>query len=350
MNQRMAMIRTRRAWMTAALALVALGALASSPARAATAGTKSPAAKAPARAKAATPAKADSVPAATTTRTVTSEAMTLKGGEDGTVFRSLTIEGEDRIHIEVERPALSLGLDPEQAPGLEWGSALDVLDRTTPDALAPLMDRSAQESSPWVARPWLSHFASGPVARIRPEVKGVEQWKLTIVDERGATAAAFSGRGDPPAEISWDGRMPNGASVQPGVTYSYVFEAKDKAGNKRNFVGEGFRVPAFRLDTADGPVLVFTGAELNAAKNAPASAAPPIVLEAATALNRVPNSTRRVRVEVTARSQDEAGATAQRIGRWLTPNLVGDPARVDCVAMVRPDAPVGGSVRIALAP
>jgi hypothetical protein len=115
-------------------------------------------------------------------------------------------------------------------------------------------------------------------------------------------------------------------------------------------VGEGFRVPAFRLDTADGPVLVFTGAELNAGKNGPTSAAPPIVLEAATALNHVPNSSRRVRVEVTARTQDEAGATAQRLGRWLTPNLVGDPARVDCVAMVRPDAPVGGSVRIALAP
>jgi len=350
MNQRMAMIRPVRAWTTAALALAALGALASTPASAATSGKKSASAKAPAAAKASASAKPDSVLAATGTRTVTSEAMTLKGGEDGTVFRSLTIEGEDRIHIEVERPVLTLGLDPERAPGLEWGSALDVLDRTTPDALAPMVDLSATESSPYVARPWLSHFASGPVARIRPEVKGLEQWKMTIVDERGATAATYTGRGDPPAEITWDGRMSNGASVQPGVTYSYVFEARDKAGNKRNFVGEGFRVPAFRLDTADGPVLVFTGAELNTGKNAPASAAPPIVLEAATALNQVPNTSRRVRVEVTARSQDEAGATAQRLGRWLTPNLVGDPARVDCVALVRPDAPVGGSVRITLAP
>ena len=352
MNQRMALIRPGRSWTSAALALVALVALASTPARAATAGKKTApaAAKALAAAKVTTPAKPDSVLAATSTRTVTSEAMTLKGGEDGTVFRSLTIEGEDRIHIEVERPELSLGLDPERAPGLEWGSALDVLDRTTPDALAPLVDLSARESSPFVARPWLSHFASGPVARIRPEVKGLEQWKLTIVDERGATAGTFSGRGDPPAEITWDGRLPNGTTVLPGVTYSYVFEARDKAGNKRNFVGEGFRVPAFRIDSAEGPVLVFTGAELNAVKNVQPGAAPPIVLEAATALNHVPNSSRRVRVEVTARTQDEAGATAQRIGRWLTPNLVGDPARVDCVAMVRPDAPVGGSVRITLAP
>jgi hypothetical protein len=89
---------------------------------------------------------------------------------------------------------------------------------------------------------------------------------------------------------------------------------------------------------------------MSSAKNASPGAAPPIVLEAATALNHAPNSSRRVRVEVTARTQDEAGTTAQRLGRWLAPNLVGDPARVDCVAMVRPDAPVGGSVRITLAP
>lgn len=346
MNENTAMIGGGRSWTLAVLTAAALVAMSASPApaaaaRAATAranGPVRPAAGAPAVAVTARPdpARADS-----------GDGMTLRGGEDGTVFRTLTIEGEDRIHIEVERPVLKLGLDPESAPGLDWGSASDVLDRTTPDALAPLLDLSARVASPWVARPWLSHFASGPVARVRPDVKGVEQWKLTVVDERGETAASFAGRGDPPAEIAWDGRTPNGGAVLPGVTYSYVFEARDRAGNRRNFVGEGFRVPAFRFDAADGPVLAFTGAELRGARDEAPAFAPPIVLEAATALNGTANASRRVRIEVTARSAEEAGATSQRLGRWLAPLLIGDPARVDLVALARPDAPAGGSIRIA---
>ena len=276
----------------------------------------------------------------------TASSYTMHGGEEGTVFRSLTIEGEDRIHIEVERPALVLGLDPATAPGLDWGSPLDVLERTGPDPLVPLLDATARESSPYVARPWLSHFESGPVARIRPDVKGVEQWKLTVVDERGATAASFAGRGDPPAEIAWNGRLPDGTLVQPGVTYSYVLEAHDRAGNKRNFVGDGFRVTAFRADTPDGPAMVFTGAELRGASD---SSAPPIMLEAAGTLNRAPGGPKRVRVNVTARTSEEAAATAQRVTRWLAPNLAGDPSRIETSTAVRPDAPVGGAIRISAA-
>jgi hypothetical protein len=334
----------------ALLAVATLAVAAALPALAAT--TASPGAHAKTAARsAATNRTVTAAPAPDSARASNAGAsggdMVLHGGEDGTVFRTLTVEGEDRIHIEVERPTLALDLDPESAPGLDWGSALDVLDRTTPDALAPLLDVTSREASPFVARPWLSHFTAGPVARFRPDMKGVARWKLTVVDERGETAALFGGNGDPPAEIAWNGRTANGGSVQPGVTYSYVFEAHDRAGNRRNFVGEGFRVPTFRYDAAEGPVLVFTGAELRGAKDETPVAAPPIVLETATALNQVAGATRRVRVEVTARGLEEANATAQRLNRWLAPLLIGDPARLDCVALTRPDAPAGGSIRIA---
>ena len=275
--------------------------------------------------------------------------MTLKGGEEGTVFRTLTVEGEDRIHIEVERPALKLDLDPEQAPGLDWGSARDVLDRTTPDLSAPLMTMSAREPSPFVARPWLGRFSDEPVARFRPEVRNVQTWKLIVVDARGEAVASFTGKGEPPREIAWNGRTTTGGAVRPGVTYSYVFEARDQAGNKRNFVGEGFRVSAFRVEGAGGPELVFAGRELPAVSRSSASEspAPPIMLEAATALNQSPASSRPVQVEVTARSFEEANAIATRLTRWLAPLVIGDPARLQAVARVQPDAPEGGAVRIA---
>jgi hypothetical protein len=282
--------------------------------------------------------------------------MTLKSGQEGTVFRTLTVEGEDRIHIDVERPALHMELDPEHAPGLDWGTARDVLDRTTPDLGAPLLALSARETSPYVARPWLSHFATGAVARFRPEVKGVERWKLTVANARGEAIATFQGRGDPPREIAWDGRSTGGGMVVPGMTYSYVFEAHDRAGNKRNFVGEGFQVAAWRLDTPAGPMLTFAGTELSAglsggAEGARAASAdpPPVVLEAASWLNQSPRPAQTLRIESSARTLEEANRLASSVMTWLAPRLIGGAARMQVAPEVRADAPAGGVVRIAAA-
>ncbi len=54
--------------------------------------------------------------------------MKLQGGEEGTIFKSLRIEGEDRVRIEFERPPLELSLDPKTAPGLDWESFVAVLE------------------------------------------------------------------------------------------------------------------------------------------------------------------------------------------------------------------------------
>lgn len=282
-------------------------------------------------------------------------SMTLRGGEEGTVFRSLTIEGEDRIHFEVERPVLHLELDPEKAPGLDWGSAREVLDRTSPDLISPFLAMSTRGLSPYVAHPWLSHFASGVVAIFRPDVKGVERWKLSVANARGEAVVAFEGRGDPPREIAWNGLSANGAPVLPGLTYSYVFEASDRAGNKRNFVGEGFGVSAWRLETPTGPSLSFSGSELRttsggaAARLAAMDGAPAVVIEAASWLNQSARPTQLLRLEATARSVDEADLLAGRVSRWLGPLLIGGVARMQVATEVRADAPESGAVRITAA-
>jgi hypothetical protein len=273
--------------------------------------------------------------------------LVLKGGDEGTVFRTLTVEGEDRIHIEVERPTLRLDMDPAKAPGLDRGTVADVLDRTTPDLEAPLLASSARAPSPWVAHAWLSHFPSGAVARFRPSVTSVARWKLLVVDAHAESVAVFQGEGDPPHEIAWDGRATDGSPVLPGASYSYVFEARDKAGNKRHFVGEGFRVDTFRFDTSQGPTLVFAGTELARPGGMTwgPDEAPPIVLQVASELNQQP-SERAVRIEVTARSAEEANALGRRLMRWMSPHLLGDPARLESVGFVASDAPVGAAVKI----
>ena len=272
-----------------------------------------------------------------------SHAETLKGDREGTVFQSLTVEGEDRVHVAFARPTLELSLDPLSAPGLEWGDARDVLNRTQPDALAPLLGASSSELPAALGRPWLDRFASGAVARFRPQVEGVERWKLVVADSRGAAVRTFEGHGRPPREIAWDGRDANGAPATPGLTYSYVFEAYDRAGNKRNFVGAGFTVPSYRLDTPAGPVLTFGGAELDAGPTS-APGVCPFVLEAASWLDQAPSLTQPLRATVTARSLEQSRAIADRLTRSLGPLLAGDPSRLTSVALVQPDAPEAGTI------
>jgi hypothetical protein len=286
---------------------------------------------------AAVPRPAASTPAAASPRaTAHDSSFTLKGGEEGTDFRTLTIEGEDRVHIEFDRPPVVVDLDPSKVPGLDIGSARDVLNRTVPDLVTPLTGLSSRERSPYLARPWLRQFASGTVAQFRPAVRGTERWKLLIANSRGQTVASFDGRGEPPKEITWDGRSQSGSPVIPGLTYSYVFEAYDRAGNKRNFVGQGFTVNAYRFDTPSGPTLACAAHDLK----------DPILLEIASWWNQANRPRDPVRVTATSRTYEEANSLAQRAVKTLGVRLIGDPSRVQAVAQVEPDSPEGGVLRV----
>ena len=149
----------------------------------------------------------------------TDSTMSLKGSEEGTVFKTLTIEGEDRVHIEFERPALSLDLDPLKAPGLDWQNTREILARCGIDFVSPLVALSADERSPYLARPWLDVFASGNVVRFRPALKDVAGWRMTIADSRSRTVAVYEGKGEPPEELGWNGCSKDGKPMPPGLTY-----------------------------------------------------------------------------------------------------------------------------------
>jgi hypothetical protein len=284
--------------------------------------------------------------------------MTLRAGQDRTDFRSMTIEGEDRVQVEVERPELALELDAEKVPGLESGGAADVMNRVAPDLTTSYLGISSQLPSPYVGRPWLRQFVSGPVARFQPNVKGVERWKLVVLDSKGEVVRTYEGKGDAPKEISWDGRSQGGTLVTPGLTYSYYFEAFDKAGNKRNFVGEGFKVSAYRVDSPAGPVLVFSGQSvIQAQKNGRAfgmgagtgsRAIPAVILETVSWINQA-NSSQPIQITVNARSYEQANLLAKQVAATMTELALGDPSRVRTSAEVAPDAADGGVVRVSLA-
>lgn len=310
----------------------------------------------------ATDVNASTVPGASngpsTTNASSDTTMTLHGGQERTDFRTLTVEGEDRVHVDVERPQLAIDLDPDKVHGLESGTAADVLNRVAPDLTTAYLATSTNQPMPYVAHPWLSQFATGAVARFEPNVKDVDRWKLMVADSKGQVVKTFEGKGDPPKQMQWDGRSQNGNPVTPGLTYSYIFEAYDKAGNKRNFVGQGFRVSAYRLDAPSGPVLVFSGQNLLASQKSGTSfgmgagtgprQTPAIILEAASWLNQSEKVAQPIRVTATARGYEQASFLAKVVGNSLSQYVLGDPNRIQTVGEVVPDAPDGGMVRIAL--
>ena len=294
---------------------------------------------------ASSPKKSESTEA---TSAGSAEGMTLKGNEEGTHLPSLTVTGEDRVHFEFERPSLDLELDPRTAPGLEWNDPMRSLEGAGVDPLGPIADHSITAQSPYLAAPWIERFQEGAVTKFRPQVKDVEAWQLTIADSRSDTLAVFGGKGKPPKEIAWDGAGRDGKLVPPGITCSYVLEAYDRAGNRRNFVGQGFKLPPYRLATPNGMALLFSAEEVPYGDSASrkATSTPPIILEAASWLNQVPTASGAIEVTATGRTFEEAKALSDHLVELLRPRVLGDPARIRGLTEVRPDAPERGTVTI----
>jgi hypothetical protein len=266
---------------------------------------------------------------------------TMPGGEGGRVFESLTIEGEDKVEIRFERPDLQVDLDARAVPGLERDDSRKILERGGLDLEVPLLAASARGHSDRRGRPWCMTLRQGSVARFQPGVKGVERWELTVADASGDTVRTFAGKGRPPEEIAWNGLTRNGGPALPGRTYSYVFTAWDEAGNRRNFVGEGFDVPDYRYRDGQRHRMVFSGASTR-----PTDARVPaaVLLEVVSWLNQETDLAQVITVRVMAPGATEAETLAQRVESTLQERLCGDPLRLKVEVLPRSDAPREGVV------
>jgi hypothetical protein len=252
----------------------------------------------------------------------------------------MTITGEDRIRIDFERPELILDLDPKTAPGLDRERTAEIVNRGAPDLNEPFLSQSAGDHSDYTGRPWLSLFSTGPVARFKPSITKVQRWTLQVADSRGNTVARFTGQGRVPEQITWDGRTLTGDLALPGLTYSYVFEAFDEAGNKRNFLGDAFTVNPYIREEKTGITLLVPGTEL--AGKTTAGMPSPILLETASWLNQLDRVDTPVVVEAQARTRDEAVALASKVTDSLPALLLGPKNRLEVHQNVVADAPETG--------
>jgi hypothetical protein len=265
---------------------------------------------------------------AKTKKAAPDSTMNIKAGQGGKDFESITVEGEDRVRVQFERPPLKIEIDPASAPGLDWDSVWDVLGAESFDFVHPVLARTDFERTPYAPRPWLDHFHAGPVAHFRPEVSNVERWSLEVADSRGKTVARFGGEGKPPKELAWDGTTIDGTPARADLTYSYVLNASDKAGNKRSFLGDSFQVPPRAVETKDGVALSF------AIATDAADVPPALALEVASRLNQAGDPSQPVNVEVTAPTFQLAKSIADEVVAMLRPKLLGDPSRIMAVTNV----------------
>jgi hypothetical protein len=273
-------------------------------------------------------------------------SMALAGDRESTVFRSLTVEGENRVRVTFERPDLAIELDPAEAPGLTWGSPLDALNRTMPDLEAELLTSSARFRSPYEIRPWLAAYETGPVAHFNFDMENVHRWNLLVVDSRGSEVARFAGKKNPPRRLAWDGATLDGERARPGLTYSYVLEAFDKAGNRRRFVGEGFDIAPYRREDDGRPEFLVSGTAWAAAAPGRPSSGSPYLLETASRLVLHAGADEQVTVTATAGTYAEARDLGDRVAEELRGLLPGDASRIAVATVVEPGTPPGGLLRI----
>lgn len=273
------------------------------------------------------------------------EPMSLSRDGEGTVLRSFTIEGEDRVSIRFDRPRIDLDLDPRQAPGLAWENSWDKVD-----VLPAVTTLTALTSSRFTGQPWLGRYAQDDVVVFTPQSPEMASWQLTIVDSRGVPAAVRTGKGTPPARLAWDGRRDDGQPAWPGLIYSYVLETEDPAGNRRTTSGRGFGLPAYRLTGPQEDVLVLSGAELIdplTGAVTPGLAASPLVAATASWLNQAPGLEDAIEIRATARSRGQAEQLAELMTRALAGRVCGAPNRLTTVVNIVADAPDQGVMEIA---
>lgn len=276
----------------------------------------------------------------------TSEStLALKGGIGGNILGDLTIEGEDRINIRFERPGIKLDMAMRKAPGLSWKDSWEKMDM-----FMALTRDTAFRRPGCVARPWLGCFSRDNVAVFRPEKGKSESWSMTIVDSRGREVRTFSGRGDIPREIVWDGRTDAGDPATAGLTYSSIMESTDRAGNERTYVGSGFDLLPFMLSDSDYLRLIFSGADAGLGPDATdrTGRGRLLLVEAASWLNQAGDAGSPVIVSALARTVSQAESLARGVAGMVGEYLAGDSGRISCEIRVAEDAPDNGAVEISV--
>jgi hypothetical protein len=199
---------------------------------------------------------------------------------------------------------------------------------------------------------WIAEMATTPVATFYPtdpEGHKVKNWSLSVTDFRGSPFRTFSGGGDAPGRLDWDGLGDNGEMLQVGYPYSYVFTVTDKGTNTYNHAGVSFRIPALDYRRDGDRVLEIAGGQLfvrNETELTPRGEK--WLIRAGDEIRNHPYSP--VRVIVTAEAMDLAVARADQVASYLAAALILPREQVETETVQKADlkAEMDGSVAVVI--
>jgi hypothetical protein len=86
-------------------------------------------------------------------------------------------------------------------------------------------------------------FIYGDIMVFLPSFESrVATWELVVANSLGETVRRVTGKGQPPAILSWDGKTDNAEAIATGEVYSFTFNAYDAQGNQTRIPGQPQRI------------------------------------------------------------------------------------------------------------
>lgn len=137
----------------------------------------------------------------------------------------------------------------------EYNDVVQLPDRIQWYSLQPESETGPENTSSMQLRLPDTQMAAirvGVVREFQLKFKNLKRWQFIILSEAGKPVRTFSGEGDPPHILTWDGFGDDGSLFIPGQQYNFAFTAVDMAGNKRTFPGNAFSLPAVCLQDSQG--------------------------------------------------------------------------------------------------
>lgn len=273
-------------------------------------------------------------------------------GQAGAALPEIFVEAQNQVRQRIRKSSFSFPLDAAAVDSFFTPMDEKVLAVSPVSGLQPHLNNLEHLASNQPPHYWLPEMTSTPVVTFYPqdpEGHRVKSWTLTVTDFRGAPFMRFTGRGEPPASLDWDGRGEHGKMLKVGYPYSYVFSLTDKGTNSYNYAGVSFRIPALvyreggdrRLELAGGELFTREEDQLTArGRN--------WLTRAADEIRRFPFSP--VKVAVIAETQTLAEQRADVVATYLAASMILPCEQVATEAEQRPDlrAELDGAVTIVI--
>ena len=273
-------------------------------------------------------------------------------GEAGAALPEMVVEATNEVRQKIEKGTFDLELDATVIDSFFTAMDEIALGVSPVSGLQPHLNNLETLVSDQPPHLWLPEMAQTPVAQFYPEdPEGhkIKNWNLAVTDFRGSPFKVYSGKGNPPESLTWDGQGDNGGMLRVGYPYSYVFTLTDKGTNTYNHAGVSFRIPALDYHKDGDRVLEIAGGELFPRLESDLNETGKRWLtRSADEIRRHPYSP--VRVIVTAENLQLAQQRALEVAGYLAESMILPLEQVETETVVKPDlrAEMDGAVAVVI--